>query len=120
MRRLESITRPPILNEIIRRSETSTAAVVVIDAVKLFESGLAVRCNATWLIACDAGVQVERLMARNRLDREEAVRRIAAQPPLAEKLKAATLVIDNSGAKEDTIAIVDEAWSQIFTLSKSE
>ena len=47
-------------------------------------------------------------MARNGFDEVEARRRIAAQPPQAEKVVRADVVIDNSGTLEETRAQVDD------------
>ena len=49
------------------------------------------------------GTQLERLMARNNLSKEEAQQRIAAQLSLAEKRQRAEIVIDNNGALSDTL-----------------
>ena len=49
-------------------------------------------------------------MKRNTLTAEEARRRVAAQPPLADKLARADRVIDNSGTIEQTREQVQHAW----------
>jgi dephospho-CoA kinase len=50
----------------------------------------------------DESTQIERLMQRNELSKEEAVQRIESQMPLSEKCKRATVLVDNSGSKEET------------------
>ncbi|HEY0407212.1 MAG TPA: dephospho-CoA kinase, partial [Pyrinomonadaceae bacterium] len=56
-------------------------------------------------------LQLERLMARNHLTREEAARRIAAQMPQDEKKRYADYLIDTSegfeSAREETARIYD-------------
>ena len=48
--------------------------------------------------SCPPANQLERLMARGTLSREEAQRRIDAQAPLADKIAVADFVIDTTAA----------------------
>jgi dephospho-CoA kinase len=57
---------------------------------------------------------VTRLQKRNTLSKEEARRRVAAQPDMALKLARADRVIDNSGTLEETMAQVDAGWRTIL------
>jgi dephospho-CoA kinase len=47
-------------------------------------------------------------MERNKLSKEDAERRLAAQLPIDQKVKKATYVINNDGTFENTNAQVDE------------
>ncbi|TWL93872.1 Dephospho-CoA kinase [Bacillus licheniformis] len=61
-------------------------------------------------------LQLERLMKRNRLNKDEALNRIHAQQSLDEKKKRADAVIDNSGSLKDTEAQLHQlldTWSNI-------
>lgn len=111
---LEKITHPPTVKAILKRARSSSAQVVVIDAIKLYESGLGDQCQKTWAIICDPDVQKERLMSRNGICDEEASRRINAQPPQDDKARQADAIIDNSGEMDDTRQQVLQAW-QSFT-----
>jgi len=110
---LDSLAHPPTVAAIRDRVAASTAAVVAIDAIKLFEAGVADDCDEVWVVTCTPEQQVERLMRRNGFDREEALRRIQAQPPQEEKVRRADRVIDNSGTVEATIAQVEAAWNAL-------
>ncbi|ACZ38163.1 dephospho-CoA kinase [Sphaerobacter thermophilus] len=110
---LDSLAHPPTVAAIRERVAASTAAVVAIDAIKLFEAGVAEDCDEVWVVTCTPEQQVERLMRRNGFDREEALRRIQAQPPQEEKVRRADRVIDNSGTVEDTVAQVKAAWDAL-------
>lgn len=107
---LDRITHPAVIAEVSRRLTSIADGVVVLDAVKLIESGHAERCNAVWVVSTPPDEQVTRLMRRNTLSEEEARRRVAAQPPMAAKLARADLVIDNSGSLEQTRGQVLRAW----------
>lgn len=116
LRELDELTHPAVIAEIDRRVDAITSGVVVIDAVKLIESGHADHCDQVWVVTIDTEVQMTRLMERNRLPAEEARRRIEAQPPMAPKLARADRVIDNSGTLEETMAQVDAGWREIERL----
>jgi dephospho-CoA kinase len=110
---LDRLTHPAVIAEVDRRVDEIAAGVVVLDAVKLIESGHADRCDAVWVVTADPKVQVQRLMNRNKLDFIEANRRVAAQPPVDAKLQRADLVIDNSGSIEALQEKVDRAWRDL-------
>ena len=107
---LDRLTHPAVLAEVDRRVAAIDRGVVVLDAVKLIESGHAERCDQVWLVTADPDIQVQRLMKRNKLDKDEARRRVAAQPPLEPKRERADLVIDNSGSLPELQEQVDRAW----------
>jgi len=111
--RLESIVHPSVVELIRQRVAESRSPVVVIDAIKLFEAGLAGDCDEVWVVTCKPEQQLARLMARDRIGEEEALLRIRAQPPQEEKVRRADRVIDNSGAIEETIAQVRAAWEAL-------
>jgi dephospho-CoA kinase len=111
--RLEEMSHPAVRVQILAQvAEAARRGVraMVIDAIKLFEGGLADHCDEVWVVTCDPAQQLVRLMARNGFDEAEARRRIDAQPPQSEKVARADVVIDNSGTLEQTRAQVDAAW----------
>lgn len=110
---LERITHPPTVAEILRRAKQSDAPVFVIDAIKLFEAGLADHCDENWTVYCDPNVQIQRLIQRNGFSEDEARRRIDAQPPQDEKRARADRVIDNSGEVDETRRQVERAWASL-------
>ncbi len=113
LRELERLVHPPTLAEVDRRIEGSDAAVVVVEAIKLLESGMADTYNAIWVTTCPAEVQIARLVEHRGLSPADARRRVAAQPPQADKLARADVVIDTDCALEATRAQVARAWAVI-------
>lgn len=109
---LDALTHPAVIAEIKRRLAASSAAVTAVDAVKLYESGMDEICDQVWLVTCSPEAQLKRLMERNSLSRDDAQRRMDAQPPIESKRLRASLVIDNSGTREDTARQVRQAWSR--------
>lgn len=104
--RLEAIVHPFVSQAIDVLVKRSPAPVAVIEAIKLIETGLAKECDTLWVVNVPGPVQEARLIQKRKMSEAEAAQRIAAQPPQAEKLKAAAVVIDNSGTFED-------AWTQV-------
>ena len=56
----------------------------------------------------DEKVQLQRLLARNKLTEMEAKARIASQLPLRDKIGLADAVIDNNGSLDETEQQVDQ------------
>ncbi len=111
---LDHIVHPAVVDAIRASVRQSTNDVVVIDAIKLFEAGLAADCDEVWVVNCTREQQIERLMQRNGLTREDAITRIEAQPPQSEKLARADRVVDNTGSAEATVEQVHRLWREIL------
>ncbi|MGC4190848.1 MAG: dephospho-CoA kinase [Thermomicrobiales bacterium] len=112
---LDALTHPAVIAEIDRRVDAVERGVVVVDAVKLIESGHADHCDAIWLVVASPDVQMTRLMKRNTIDELEARRRIEAQPPIRTKAERADRVIDNSGTLDETRRQVLAAWNDLLS-----
>jgi dephospho-CoA kinase len=114
---LEAIVHPPVVAAKRSAMYQPGPDVLVLDAIKLFEAGLAAECDEVWVVDCTREKQIERVMARNRVDRQEAERRVDVQAPQAEKVARADLVIDNNGDLEATRQQVIEAWNRLTATS---
>ena len=111
--KLEAIVHPFVEQAIDVLVKRSPAPVAVIEAIKLIESGLAKECDTLWVVNVPEPVQEVRLIQKRKMSEAEAAQRIAAQLPQAEKLKAAAVVIDNSGTFEDAWTQVQAAFGKI-------
>jgi dephospho-CoA kinase len=87
--------------------------VVVLEAVKLLESSLRGMCNSIWVTHAPERTQVERLVRRRGLSREQAIERMHVQPGQAGKVASADVAIHNAGSYEDLWQQVVEAWNRI-------
>ena len=74
----------------------------IIDAALMIESGGYKRFDKLIVVHCRPEVQLERLMLRDKLSRDEALRRINSQMPQEEKQKFADYLIDTSDGYEST------------------
>jgi len=92
-------------------------AVAIVEAALILEAGAADHFDWLVVVTCNAEQRAERFAARHKLDlesaRREVERRMAAQLPDEEKIKAADYVIDNSGSLEQTRSKVNEVWEQL-------
>eukprot|EP01112_Ceratiomyxa_fruticulosa_P020056 TRINITY_DN6724_c1_g1_i1.p1 TRINITY_DN6724_c1_g1~~TRINITY_DN6724_c1_g1_i1.p1 ORF type:complete len:228 (-),score=47.15 TRINITY_DN6724_c1_g1_i1:68-751(-) len=71
--------------------------VVILDVPLLYETGLNKICSKVIVVYVDEDKQIERLMKRDNITKEDAIEKISSQVPLSKKKSRATLVIDNNG-----------------------
>jgi dephospho-CoA kinase len=110
LRDLEAILHPGVRRAVEQRIALSTAPVLVIDAIRLIEAGMADRCDVVWVVTCSPELQAARLQSSRALSAEQARLRIESQPPQAEKVRRATSVIANTGSIEYLAQQVEAAW----------
>lgn len=97
---LNDITHSAVKKEVLRRLEAAPE-LVAIDAIALFEGGLADLCNVTVAVTAPLEHRVQRLMARDCITEEYARKRIQAQKSDAWFGENADFVLENTGTAED-------------------
>jgi dephospho-CoA kinase len=116
--RLNHILHPFIIarqDEIMRAWEREDPnGIGLIDAALMIESGGYQRFDKLIVVHCRPEVQLERLMLRDKLSREEAQRRIDSQMSQEEKQKFADYLIDTSDGFESTRAQSVEIYNQLI------
>jgi dephospho-CoA kinase len=100
-------------DEIMREWEQEDPhGIGIVDAALMIESGGYRRFDKLIVVHCRPEVQLERLMLRNGLTRDEAQRRISSQMPQEEKQKFADFLIDTSDgfelARQRTIEVYEQ------------
>ena len=110
---LEAIAHPPVVAEVRRRIADADTNVVVVEAIKLVESGLEVDVDSLWLVTADPDVRLRRLAARSGLSEEVARERLAASMRVAKPTAAVDVVIDNSGDMSHVARAVSAAWQSL-------
>ncbi|NJL83242.1 MAG: dephospho-CoA kinase [Chloroflexaceae bacterium] len=75
----------------------------------LFEAKMTDLATDIWVVTCSTAQQIQRLQGRDGLTEVEALARINSQWPLAEKMAASTVILDNSGSLEWLFRQIDEA-----------
>lgn len=115
LRKLNAITHPLIIEQMqseIERCRDSGAPIVVLDVPLLFETGLDRLADETVCVSAPLPVQLKRLMTRNGLTEEQAMRRIQSQMPLCEKEKLADRTISTDRPLEELRALMGRLYRQ--------
>ncbi|MGH2454745.1 MAG: dephospho-CoA kinase [Candidatus Limnocylindria bacterium] len=117
LRDLEAILHPLVRNETRARLaelEAGGVEAAAIEAIKLLESPLHDRCDATWVVRCDEADAVARVMASRRMSEADARARLASQSPQDDKVAAADVVLDGSAPLEETRRQVEAGYAALM------
>ena len=93
---LNAITHSAVKREVLRRLEAKPD-LAAIDAIGLFEGGLAELCHVTVAVTAPEADRIRRLMARDGISEEYARSRIAAQHDESWFRDRCTYVLENDG-----------------------
>ena len=99
---LNAITHGAVKKEVLRRLDHTPGGIpVAIDAIGLFEAGLAELCDVTVAVTAPEEDRIKRLMARDNLTREQALERMNAQKPESYFREKCDYVLENTGDAEE-------------------
>ena len=111
---LNSIIHPKIKELILKlQEEHKDENLVFLDIALLYEANFVDLVEKVAVVYIDEDVQLERLMTRNSLSKEEAIKRIESQMSPREKAALGDFVINNSYSKEDTFQQIDEILEKL-------
>ena len=111
---LNSIIHPKIKELILKlQEEHKDEDLVFLDIALLYEANFVDLVEKVAVVYVDEDVQLERLMTRNSLSKEEALKRIESQMSPQEKASLGDFVINNSYRKEDTFQQIDEILEKL-------
>ena len=97
---LNAITHGAVKAEVLRRlSEKPRLA--AIDAIALFEGGLATLCDITVAVTAPEEARIQRLMVRDGIGRDYAKRRITAQKSAEWFRERCDYCLENNGTQAD-------------------
>lgn len=114
LRALDALVHPAVRVEVRRLVSECAQPVVVVEAIKLLESGMDTDCDTIWVVTAPREAQIARVMQRSGLTREQAEQRIDAQGPQCDKVRRANTVIDNASSLACTRRQVERAWGRTF------
>ncbi len=97
---LNAITHGAVKAEVCRRL-TPEPKLAAIDAIALFEGGLAELCKLTVAVTAPYEARLQRLMARDGISREYGQARIAAQPDNGEFVRRCDCFLENNGNEQE-------------------
>ncbi|HEY7855819.1 MAG TPA: dephospho-CoA kinase [Terriglobales bacterium] len=112
---LNRIMHPPIQAAIAQQLaalERRGEPVAAVEAALVIETGSRVNYDRLLLVVADAELRVSRFIERKG-SRRQALNRMAAQLPDAEKIKYADWVVDNNGSREALERQVDAVWEKL-------
>jgi dephospho-CoA kinase len=118
LRRLNAIVHPLVREWMAERTVEAVnggAEVVIQDVPLLFESGLEGLFSDVVLVYASEAVQLRRLIERG-VEESRARAIIASQMPIEDKRSRTRLVVDNSGAREETRRQVEAVWTKVRSL----
>ena len=101
---LEAIIHPAVqkaVNEFFDALPKRTPFAIA-DIPLLYETSREKQFDAVIVVACPRDIQLQRVMERNNLSKEDAERRLAAQLPIDKKIEKATYVIKTDGTFDQT------------------
>lgn len=117
LEKLNKITHPRIRNvlqqmfdEFRRQPEPG---VLVVEAALLFETGLNLLMDQVWFVTAPLDTRIERLMMRNGLSYEAAMKRINSQESEEIKQVKSNFIINNDGDQEQLHRMISEAYKKI-------
>ncbi len=121
IKELNQIVHPAVLERQEKWMEEMAArdpkGIAIVEAALILEAGAAGQFDRLLVVTCRPEQRVERWARRLNVDEEtaraEVTRRMAAQLPDEEKIKAANYVIDNSGSLDDTRNQVRSIFAQL-------
>jgi dephospho-CoA kinase len=120
---LNEIVHPRVIveqNRLLAEAERADPhGIAIVDAALMIESGGYKRFDKLIVVFCSRETQIDRLMKRNNIAREEAELRVAAQMSSEEKRRYADYEIDTSGTQEETRARVGEVYELLLEVRKS-
>ena len=105
MRRIEEL-----ITEVMRGDRHR---IFVSEAALVFESGFAQRFDKVVVADCPEETQIARLMARDGIEKDEALKKIRAQMHRDEKAGRADYVIDTSGTLAETIDQTERVFAML-------
>ena len=114
-RQLESILHPEIrrrAEDLISQAADAGHQRLIYMAPLLIEAGATDRVDTVWVVTVRPEIQLERLMQRDGISREQAERLIDSQMPLSEKERCGSVVIDNSGTEAQTRMVLETVWAK--------
>ena len=114
LKKLNNINHPKIKELILKLlEEHENEDLVFLDIALLYEANFVDLVEKVAVVYVDEDVQLERLMTRNFLSKEEALKRIESQMSPQEKASLGDFVINNSYRKEDTFQQIDEILEKL-------
>jgi dephospho-CoA kinase len=116
--RLESILHPAIAAEVDQLIAQVDEPWCILVVPLLAETSLFSWINRVLVVDVDESVQIERVMARDKIRQKQAQSILDAQTSRRQRLALADDILDNSGSLEELEAMVDKLYQKYTALAQ--
>ena len=113
MELLELIIHPQVVTELLKIFQ-GKEKIVFVSVPQLFEANFEKLFDKIIFISAQKNIRLERLMKRNNMTKEDAIKRIEAQLPEEEKAEKSDFVIVNEGTIEELKTSVNDILKTIL------
>jgi dephospho-CoA kinase len=114
---LNGLVHPLVLDQfrqlVAEQKKLGRHRIFVSEAALVFESGFASFFDRIVVASCREDVRLARLMARDGIGRDEALRKIGSQMPQAVKMGRADYMIDTSGTLTETVDQAERVYAML-------
>ena len=119
--KLNEIMHPRMGAMVANLIEGAEAEVVVVEAALLLEAGWDALVDEVWCTRASEDIVIDRLEARNGLNKEEAQKRIKAQMSVDERKSRSQVMIENNGDLAQLTAVIEQIWeNRVITKVEKE
>lgn len=99
--KLNNLTYKYVVNEIKKRVKKEKNSNIIIDAPLLFESKLDKICDITVAVLAEKNLKINRICARDNIEKETAISRLAIQKEDFYYQEKADYIVTNNGKKDE-------------------
>ena len=114
LKQLNAIIHPKVIDFYEKLKEKNTGEIIVFDVPLLFESGIDKFCNKILVVISDYEIQLNRIIERDKIDRELAEKIIKSQLSNEKRIKKADVVIENNSSLEELYEKVERFCETIW------
>ena len=116
LKQLNAIIHPKVIDFYKELKEQNTDEIIIFDVPLLFESGIDKFCDKILVVISNYEIQLNRIVERDKIDRELASKIIKSQLSNEERIKKADVVIENNSSLEDLFEKVERFCERIWKL----
>ncbi|MGD9169443.1 MAG: dephospho-CoA kinase [Candidatus Thiodiazotropha sp.] len=116
-KRLEGILHPRIREAMEKWLTMQTTPYAVLVIPLLFETGQTSLADRVLVVDCDESLQIERVLQRDQLSREQIQQIMASQVDRQTRLRGAHDVIENNGSLEDLIEATERLHNDYLKMA---
>ena len=115
---LNSLIHPLVMEEkkkiIQRLLKKGRYKIFISEAALTIEAGFGAFFDKIVVVTCQPEMQIQRLMSRDRISRQQALLKVQSQMRLEEKTKFADYIIDSSGTLEQTVEQTERVFRNLM------